>query len=94
MGLRRYFQFYWPVLCCISTLSPLLCHAVFCVGWSGSADQNLAPPLLEENVMSKEKRTNRESKKQTLMTPREKKAAKKMKTKTKGLFVNDTVLFI
>jgi hypothetical protein len=42
--------------------------------------------------MSKEKRTNRESKKQALMTPREKKAAKKLKKKTKGLFANDPML--
>ena len=92
MGLRRYIQFYWPVPCYISILSLLLCHAVFCVGWSGSADQKIALLLLEENIMSKEKRTNRESKKQALMTPREKKAAKKLKKKTKGLFANDPIL--
>ena len=65
---------------------------MFCVGWSGSADQKIALLLLEENIMSKEKRTNRESKKQSLMAPREMKAAKKLKKKTKGIFANDSML--
>jgi hypothetical protein len=39
--------------------------------------------------MSKERKSNRESKKQALMTPKEKKAAKKMKKEHTGLFAND-----
>ena len=40
--------------------------------------------------MSKEKKTNKESKKKALMTPKEKKAAKKIKKENKaGLFSND-----
>jgi hypothetical protein len=47
------------------------------------------PPLYDENIMSKEKKSNKESKKKALMTPKEKKAAKKMKKATTGLFAND-----
>lgn len=40
--------------------------------------------------MSKEQKTNKEGKKKALMTPKEKKAAKKLKKETKtGLFAND-----
>jgi hypothetical protein len=43
-----------------------------------------------ENDMSKEKKSNREGKKKALMTPKEKKAAKKHKKETTGLFANNT----
>ena len=59
-----------------------------CVGWSDITDQKIAPPLLRENIMSKEKKPNKESKKKALMTPKEKKAAKKLKKETTGLFAN------
>lgn len=40
--------------------------------------------------MSKEKKTNKESKKKALMTPKEKKAAKKIKKENKlGLYSNE-----
>ncbi|MCW8909605.1 MAG: hypothetical protein OQK76_03180 [Gammaproteobacteria bacterium] len=39
--------------------------------------------------MSKEQKTNRESKKKAAMSPKEKKAAKKIKKTAKGLFAND-----
>jgi hypothetical protein len=42
--------------------------------------------------MSKEQKTNRESKKKALMTPKEKKAAKKLKKEQTGLFANDIKL--
>jgi hypothetical protein len=43
-----------------------------------------------ENDMSKEKKSNKESKKKALMTPKEKKAAKKLKkSEATGLFAND-----
>ena len=39
--------------------------------------------------MSREQKTNKEGKKKALMTPMEKKAAKKEKTGKTGLFAND-----
>jgi hypothetical protein len=38
------------------------------------------------NDMSKPQKSNKESKKKALMTPKEKKAAKKLKKEAKGLF--------
>jgi hypothetical protein len=61
-----------------------------CVGWPDIADQKIAPPLLKENIMSKEKKPNKENKKKALLTPKEKKAAKKLKKETAGLFTNST----
>jgi len=43
-----------------------------------------------ENDMSKEQKSNKENKKKALMTPKEKKAAKKIKKETTGLFTNNT----
>ena len=40
--------------------------------------------------MSKEKKSNKESKKKAEMTPKEKKAAKKLKKEASGLFANNT----
>lgn len=39
--------------------------------------------------MSKNKKSNKEVKKKSLLTPKEKKAAKKVKKETAGLFSND-----
>ena len=39
--------------------------------------------------MSKEQKTNKEAKKKSVLTPKEKKAAKKIKKDAKGLFTND-----
>lgn len=39
--------------------------------------------------MSKEKKSNKESKKKALMTPKEKKASKKLKKEPTGLFANN-----
>jgi len=39
--------------------------------------------------MSKKQKSNRENKKEALMTPKEKKAAKKLKKEQTGLFAND-----
>jgi hypothetical protein len=46
------------------------------------------PPLShqKENIMSKENKSNKESKKKALLTPKEKKAAKKVKKENTGLF--------
>ena len=42
--------------------------------------------------MSKEQKTNRESKKKALMTPKEKKAAKKVKKENTGIFSKEVKL--
>ena len=42
--------------------------------------------------MSKNQKTNKENKKKALMTPKEKKAAKKLKKETSGLFKNEIKL--
>jgi len=42
-----------------------------------------------ENSMSKEQKSNKENKKKAIMTPKEKKAAKKHKKDEKGLFKHD-----
>jgi hypothetical protein len=63
-----------------------------CVGWSDAAGQKLAPPALKENIMSKQQKTNKESKKKALMTPKEKKAAKKVKKENTGIFSKEVKL--
>ena len=40
--------------------------------------------------MGREQNSNKEAKKKALLTPKEKKAAKKLKKDSKGLFTNDT----
>jgi len=39
--------------------------------------------------MGREQKTNKENKKKSALTPKEKKAAKKLKKETKGLFNNE-----
>ena len=58
--------------------------------WMASHDypENSRQPS-GENSMSKEQKSNKESKKKATMTPKEKKAAKKQKKETSGLYVND-----
>ena len=63
-----------------------------CAGWSDSDDQNMAPSSLIENIMSKNQKSNRENKKTPLMSPKEKKAAKKLKKEKTGLFTNEIKL--
>ena len=63
-----------------------------CAGWSDIADQKIATPLLKENIMSKNQKTNKENKKTALMTAKEKKAAKKLKKEKTGLFTNEIKL--
>lgn len=52
-------------------------------------DLNIPHQLLKEKTMSKEQKTNKEAKKKSALTPKEKKAAKKLKKESKeshGLF--------
>jgi hypothetical protein len=54
-----------------------------------TAGLKLSPSLIKENIMSKEKKSNREGKKKALLTPKEKKAAKKIKKAKSGIVVNE-----
>jgi len=56
---------------------------------AGHGYPKISRQLSGVNRMGKEKKTNRENKKQPLMTPKEKKAAKKLKKEEKGLFANN-----
>jgi len=62
-----------------------LCHALD--GHRGFPKNGRQPS--GENIMSKEQKTNKENKKKAVMTPKEKKAAKRQKKDEKGLFKND-----
>jgi hypothetical protein len=53
---------------------------------TAAADPALSPWHQEQNFMSKEQKTKKENKKKPLMTPKEKKAAKKTKKESRGLF--------
>ena len=57
--------------------------------WAVTVDLNIPHRLSSEKIMSKEQKTNKEAKKKSAMTPKEKKAAKKLKKESKesnGLF--------
>jgi hypothetical protein len=61
-----------------------------CAGWHYTAGRKLpTPPASKENIMSKEQKSNREGKKKALLTPKEKKAAKKLKKDKSGIVANE-----
>jgi hypothetical protein len=65
-----------------------MCHDVL----DGMAQLAGSYPSLasKENIMSKEQKSNREGKKKALLTPKEKKAAKKLKKdNSSGIVVNE-----
>lgn len=62
---------------------------IACQGYPGVILKTARQPS-GENDMGKEKKSNKEAKKKALMTPKEKKAAKKLKKEDKGLFTNNT----
>ena len=62
-----------------------MCHAV---GGYRDFPKNSCQ-LSGENSMGKEQKSNKENKKKAIMSPKEKKAAKKLKKEEKGLFAND-----
>jgi len=60
-----------------------------CTGWHDTAGLKLSSSPIKENIMTKEKKSNREGKKKALLTPKEKKAAKKLKKAKSGIVVNE-----
>ncbi len=64
-----------------------MCHAVL-DGITQMAGSYI-PPASRENIMSKEQKSNREGKKKALLTPKEKKAAKKLKKDKSGIVANE-----
>lgn len=71
-----------------STLHSLMCHAVL-DGITQLAGSYPTFPASKENIMSKEQKSNREGKKKALLTPKEKKAAKKLKKDKSGIVANE-----
>jgi hypothetical protein len=60
-----------------------------CPEWPSIANLKTVRLPSGDSSMSKEKKSNKESKKKALMTAKEKKAAKKQKKEASGLFAND-----
>lgn len=65
-----------------------MCHAVL-DGMIQLAGSSPTPIASKENIMSKEQKSNREGKKKALLTPKEKKAAKKIKKDKSGIVANE-----
>ena len=62
-----------------------MCHAV-------DGDRDILKSSRQsfgENIMGREQKSNKETKKKSALTPKEKKAAKKIKKDDKGLFKNE-----